>query len=414
MLPVLPPSVTLPGKMAPHRGISLNAFYAASVAPTISSVDIDIVPPPLTLADVFQQVCDQVAQDEPTSMEIDEAKKEEPAKESREPLPIVTGHEDDQSDPLHPSHFGPTFDFDSFPTTMAIEPPLPSPRLPLPPTPTSLRSPSLPLPPIPDVPSRPATSHYSDSRRPSTASSVPLSPNLSGSSLRDTPMSSPPPSRRPSTAGASTSARTSFSSTPPDSLLQRANSLSSHSSGSIASRRASIAEWTPPAVDISPTSPMPRLLSLQTTTEMPVSDIPKELQKMFDQATRMLHKSLELSLVYLVSLDLSAATPSLRLLSSCGLPTPPPSFDPQLHLKALRAAEGGLLFKSPLSTEERRLAGGPGYASGLLLPILEVRRRGFVLGGYTDDGERELGDKELTYFVRFAEQLEMYVMKVGK
>ena len=76
----------------------------------------------------------------------------------------------------------------------------------------------------------------------------------------------------------------------------------------------------------------------------------------------MLSKSLNLSLVYLVALDLTSPSYNLTLLSSCGLPSPPPSFDPSLHFKALRAPEGGLLYQNT--------RGGKGFASGLLVPIL--------------------------------------------
>lgn len=155
-------------------------------------------------------------------------------------------------------------------------------------------------------------------------------------------------------------------------------------------------------------------LSLATTTEDPVPAVSKDLQKVFDQATRMLSKSLQLSLVYLAALDLSptssSSTPTLRILASHGLPNPAPAFDPSLHLKALRAPEGGLMYSNPSYSPHSE---STGYAGGLLIPILEVRRVGYVLCGYTKE-KREFDQKDLTVLVRVAEQLEGYVTRLGK
>lgn len=50
----------------------------------------------------------------------------------------------------------------------------------------------------------------------------------------------------------------------------------------------------------------PSALSLGVTTEDPISTLPRDVQKMFDAAVRMLARSLELELVYLAALDLAA------------------------------------------------------------------------------------------------------------
>lgn len=149
-----------------------------------------------------------------------------------------------------------------------------------------------------------------------------------------------------------------------------------------------------------------RGLALRVVTEEPISAIAKDVQNVFDTATKMLSKSVDLSLVYLVALDLSNPSYTLTLLSSRGLPTPSPSFDPTLHFKALRAPEGGLLYQNT--------RGGNGFASGLLVPILEVRQVGYVLAGYTYDVERVFGERDMAYFVRFAQQLEPWVSRVGR
>lgn len=123
-------------------------------------------------------------------------------------------------------------------------------------------------------------------------------------------------------------------------------------------------------------------LSLATTTEAPVTTVPKDLQRVFDQGVKMLAKALALDLVYLVALDLPSSSsrptsaPTLRVLAAHGLTNPAPSFDPALHLRALRAEEGGLLYKNPRYSGEGE---GLGFASGMLIPILEVRRVGYVL-----------------------------------
>lgn len=152
-------------------------------------------------------------------------------------------------------------------------------------------------------------------------------------------------------------------------------------------------------------------LSLAMTTEAPVTAVPKDLQRVFDQATKMLAKALGVSLVYLVALDLIPSSPTLRVLAAHGLSNPAPSFDPALHLKALRAPEGGLLYRNPRYSPEGE---GLGYAQGMLIPILEVRRVGYCLCAYTKEADRQFEQKDLALMVKFAEQLETYVTKLGR
>ncbi|KAL8280850.1 hypothetical protein RQP46_006854 [Phenoliferia psychrophenolica] len=150
-------------------------------------------------------------------------------------------------------------------------------------------------------------------------------------------------------------------------------------------------------------------MGLRVVSEEPVPSaqpVAKDVQKVFDTATRMLSKSLDLAFVYLVSIDLADREHRLTLLSSCGLPSPPPAFDPSLHFKALRADEGGVLYQNKKSTT--------GFASGILIPILEVRKVGFVLAGFTHDQERELGPREMQYFTKFGVNLESWVSRVGR
>ncbi|KAL8277098.1 hypothetical protein RQP46_010526 [Phenoliferia psychrophenolica] len=140
--------------------------------------------------------------------------------------------------------------------------------------------------------------------------------------------------------------------------------------------------------------------------DKPVSTLDPEVQKVLDTATRVLAKSLKLSLVYLCTLDLSTSAHTLTLLSSSGLPSPAPAFDPALHFEALRAPEGGLLYQNTKKV---------GYSAGLLVPILEVRQAGYCLCGFTDSNDPSyFGQREMERFVAFATQLEPWVSKVGR
>ncbi|SCV67142.1 BQ2448_5788 [Microbotryum intermedium] len=136
-------------------------------------------------------------------------------------------------------------------------------------------------------------------------------------------------------------------------------------------------------------------------------------QKLLDSATKSLGERLALSLVYLVSMsDLSEDGPhALTLLSAHNLPATTPSFDSALHLKALRAAEGGLLYRNPAiatlgPNEEYQ---GPGFASGILLPVAERQGIGWVLAGYTKDARRVFSEEELDHFVDISGQLAKLV-----
>ncbi|KAM0787264.1 hypothetical protein ACM66B_006499 [Microbotryomycetes sp. NB124-2] len=197
-------------------------------------------------------------------------------------------------------------------------------------------------------------------------------------------------------------------------------------------RNASDTSSVYPASEAS-TSTKPTFPS-QTIRELPQAS----RQKVFDLATKTLGQGLDLSLVYLVSLDLgaslggnvraaaaAASQVKLKLLSSWNLPPTTPSFDASLHLKALRAPEGGLLFKNPLMTSSstsldmsRTVSKDSAtrsstttdqqnaYASGILLPVLEQDSIGYVLAGYTKDSEREFDETELNAFLAVVDQLQ--------
>ncbi|GAA5981073.1 hypothetical protein JCM10908_003974 [Rhodotorula pacifica] len=209
--------------------------------------------------------------------------------------------------------------------------------------------------------------------------------------------------------------------------------LSNASTASISSRPKS----PPPALPLPPIPPMspfrPRTDSIQSTaptlevaaprqplahalsvtTEDPLSSVPRDAQDRMDTGTRLLAKALELEFTYLVAIDLSPeVTPqeSLRVLAAHGLPSPPPVFDPSLHLKALRAPEGGLVYKNPRFAH----VSSSSFAAGILIPVLEVRRTGYVLCAYTRQAKRDFSQRDLTYMVKFAQALETACIKASR
>ena len=160
-----------------------------------------------------------------------------------------------------------------------------------------------------------------------------------------------------------------------------------------------------------PRQPLAHALSV--TTEDPLFSVPKDVQERMDTGTRLLAKALELDLTYLVAIDLSPDVEpqdSLRVLAAHGLPTPPPAFDPALHLKALRAPEGGLVYKNPRFAS----VSSSSFAAGILIPILEVRRTGYVLCAYTREAARDFSQRDLSYMVKFAQALETACIKASR
>lgn len=150
-----------------------------------------------------------------------------------------------------------------------------------------------------------------------------------------------------------------------------------------------------------------------TSTLAPFNSCTSGAQKKLDTTTRMLLKALSFDLVYLVKVSIPApssfsAPPSLEILSSSGMPRPQPKFDPDLHLSALRST-GGLLFHSPETTTYDREA----YKTGLLMPIVSMRRVGYLLCAFTKDETKEIGERELRWVGKFAEELEGVVLGLG-
>ncbi|BGP13506.1 hypothetical protein JCM10213v2_001428 [Rhodosporidiobolus nylandii] len=133
-------------------------------------------------------------------------------------------------------------------------------------------------------------------------------------------------------------------------------------------------------------------------------------------ACARLAAALNIPLVYLISLDLSACAPSpslegapsLALLAAHNLPDGASSttFDPALHLRALRAPEGGLLYKDTSSSSGYGQQANV-FGSGLLFPVAEDedRQKGWVLAGYTTDRDRRWGRQDMVEFQRVSAEM---------
>lgn len=134
-------------------------------------------------------------------------------------------------------------------------------------------------------------------------------------------------------------------------------------------------------------------------------------KRTIDAAVNLLAEQVELDLAYLLELDTSAHATEPKIISVFGLPPPVDgqpaiSFDPALHLRALRAPEKGLLYQNPLRDELKHNEQLPtDYSSALLVPVTEHADRGFVLAGFVTDPQRVFGAEDLAYFQAVAAQL---------
>jgi hypothetical protein len=178
----------------------------------------------------------------------------------------------------------------------------------------------------------------------------------------------------------------------------------------------SVEELAAASIKSSSQHPADSLTSFVTTPE--ISDPPPStpvrspakidaFDRVFNTAIHLLQSTLSLPLAYLVSIDVrSDFNPELALLGSCGLPDPPPTFDPALHLRALRAPEGGLLYQN----ESDKIGAGE-YASAILVPVDEIDKCsvGYVLAVFTDDRKRAFGIDDLELVRRVAGELRPYV-----
>ncbi|GAA5898022.1 uncharacterized protein JCM6883_000896 [Sporobolomyces salmoneus] len=248
---------------------------------------------------------------------------------------------------------------------------------------------NLPSDPLPPLPFESKTSHCPTISLPATP---PASPRIE--------QSSPPRGMT----------KSSTSSSLPNSSSNDSDSLLAPSPSTIRTKSAHRQSYLPPSTNS---------LGLAVTTASPLtSSSPPTLgaglaaaQKKLDTTTRMLLKALSFDLVYLAKISIpppqSLSVASLEVLSSSGMPRPQPKFDPELHLSALRSTTG-LLFHSPPGEES-----DDAYQLGLLMPIIAMRKVGYVLCAFTKDETKEIGERELRWVGRFAEELEGVVIGLG-
>lgn len=155
------------------------------------------------------------------------------------------------------------------------------------------------------------------------------------------------------------------------------------------------------------------------------SAIKPKIQKVFDLATKLVGDTLDLSLVYVLAVKpVTQSEDGGRtvILSGYNLPTPTPVFDPGLHLRALRAPEGGLLYQNPAlqdtpdsSITGQMTSGSDHYASAMLVSIgseIDGQGGGFVLAGFTSDVKRVFGGEDVSYLKQFANELARYTNKL--
>jgi hypothetical protein len=149
-----------------------------------------------------------------------------------------------------------------------------------------------------------------------------------------------------------------------------------------------------------------------------------KMRKVFDLATKLIAETLDLSLVYLTAVVPHGDSDELgrtMILSGFNIPLPVPVFDAGLHLRALRAPEGGFLYQNPSVAESEEVSfqpkgsGNTPYASALLLAVgteAQPNSGGFVLAGYTQDPKRVFGAEDVNFMKQFALQLSKYTSRL--
>ncbi|MBW0468375.1 hypothetical protein O181_008090 [Austropuccinia psidii MF-1] len=208
------------------------------------------------------------------------------------------------------------------------------------------------------------------------------------------------------------------------SLSQRLGRSRSSISVSSSLRKSSLFSSESPQLNI----PGPSLFEDVKTAVKP------KIQKVFDLATKLVAESLDLSLVYLLAVSPNGDSGEIGrtvVLSGYNLPSPFPVFDVGLHLRALRAPEGGLLYQNPTAEEAEEAALTPRpppssddnadipkaetYASAVLVAVGSERGKsggGFVMAGFTTDPKRVFGEEDVSYINQFSQALVKYTSKL--
>ncbi|KAI7967573.1 hypothetical protein MJO29_000850 [Puccinia striiformis f. sp. tritici] len=150
-----------------------------------------------------------------------------------------------------------------------------------------------------------------------------------------------------------------------------------------------------------------------------------KMRKVFDLATKLIGETLDLSLVYLTAVVPHGESNELGrtlIISGHNIPLPVPVFDAGLHLRALRAPEGGFLYQNPsvqeseeASLQPKGSGGTKPYASAMLLAVgteAQPNSGGFVLAGYTDDPKRVFGAEDVGFMKQFSLELSRYTSRL--
>jgi len=186
------------------------------------------------------------------------------------------------------------------------------------------------------------------------------------------------------------------------------------------------------SVSTAPTSPSshtPAALKSPTKTGPGLFEdvnavVKPKMRKVFDMAVKLIGETLDLSLVYLTAVVPHGESNDLgrtMIISGHNIPLPVPVFDAGLHLRALRAPEGGFLYQNPSVEEcdeaslQPKGSGAKPYASAMLLAVgteAHPNSGGFVLAGYTEDPKRVFGAEDVSFMKQFAEQLSKYTSRM--
>ncbi|GAA6058022.1 hypothetical protein JCM3770_003975 [Rhodotorula araucariae] len=149
----------------------------------------------------------------------------------------------------------------------------------------------------------------------------------------------------------------------------------------------------------------------------PPKRLAPEVQSVFDLSTQLVTESIEMDFAYVVAVDVAAAREGaayagepdasrspIRLVSTYGMPIPPPLFSIESHLETLVSERSALLF----TAEDFTGADGE-FSTGLLVKIGTRDNVGYVLGCFSEDGRRVLNQEDLLFLRSFGRDLRKYI-----
>ncbi|BGP44959.1 hypothetical protein JCM10450v2_000774 [Rhodotorula kratochvilovae] len=148
----------------------------------------------------------------------------------------------------------------------------------------------------------------------------------------------------------------------------------------------------------------------------PPKPLAPEVQSVLDLSTQLVAESIEMDFAYVVAVDVAAARRGaayagesdasrspIRLVSTYGMPIPPPLFSVESHLETLVSTHSALLF-----TEEDFSGAVGEFSTGLLVKIATRDDVGYLLGCFSEDGRRVLNQEDLLFLRSFGRDLRKY------